>query len=142
MYRYTTPTIPITIEDLDFDTVDLFRVAIQNGPVENLFVINADDPRVDAETNTITIELTQEQTAALTMIPWKPVYLKCEPQADGSAIIDKDDPFVQDLPATADGKIYIFLGVAYSATNIELNINHSVYYHDGTAIRIYTGPIS
>lgn len=65
MYRYTTPTIPITIEDLDFDTVDLFRVAIQNGPVENLFVINADDPRVDAETNTITIELTQEQTAAL-----------------------------------------------------------------------------
>lgn len=80
--------------------------------------------------------------AALTMIPWKPVYLKCAPQADGSAIIDKDDPFVQDLPATADGKIYIFLGVAYSATNIELNINHSVYYHDGTAIRIYTGPIS
>ena len=65
MYRYTTPTIPITIEDLDFDTVDLFRVKFKSGSDEELFIISADDPRVDADNKTITIELTQEQTAAL-----------------------------------------------------------------------------
>lgn len=80
--------------------------------------------------------------AALTLTSWKPVYIKCAPQADGSAIIDADEPYVQDLPTTADGKIYIHLGVAYSATNIELNLEHPVYYHDGTIIRIWTGPTS
>lgn len=78
--------------------------------------------------------------AALTLTSWKPVYLKCAPQTDGSAIIDADEPYVQELPTTADGKIYIHLGVAYSATNIELNLEHPVYYHDGTIIRMWTGP--
>ena len=80
--------------------------------------------------------------AALTLTSWKPVYLKCAPQADCSAIIEAETPYVQDLPTTNDGKIYIFLGVAYSATNIELNISHPVYYHDGTSIRLWTGPTS
>ena len=80
--------------------------------------------------------------AALTLTSWKPVYLKCAPQTDGSAIIDEDEPYVQDLPTSADGNIYIHLGVAYSATNIELNLEHPVYYHDGTIIRIWTGPTS
>ena len=57
---------------------------------------------------------------ALTMTSTKPVYVKCAPQTDGSAIIDASNPFVQDLPSTADGKIYIYLGNAYSATAIEL----------------------
>lgn len=78
--------------------------------------------------------------AALTLTPWRPVYVKCAPQSDGSAIIDADTPYVQELPTTADGKIYIFLGVAYNATNIELNLNHSVYYIDANARkRIWTG---
>lgn len=77
--------------------------------------------------------------AALTLDDWAPVYLKCAPQANGSAIIDADTPYVQALPTTADGKIYIFLGVAYNATSIELLNSHPVYYHDGTGIRIWTG---
>lgn len=77
--------------------------------------------------------------AALTLDDWAPVYIKCAPQADGSAIIDADNPYVQALPPTADGKIYIFLGVTYSATAIELYNNHPVYYHDGTGIRLWTG---
>lgn len=68
-----------------------------------------------------------------------PVYVKCAPQTNGSAIIDSTTPYVQALPSTNDGKIYIFLGVAYSATNIELYNNHPVYYHDGTGIRLWTG---
>lgn len=77
--------------------------------------------------------------AALTLTSWTPVYIKCAPQTDGSAIIDSDTPYVQTLPTTNDGKIYIFLGVAYSATNIELLNKHPVYYHDGTGIRTWTG---
>ena len=77
--------------------------------------------------------------AALELTSWKPVYVKAAPQTDGSAIIDATTPYVQDLPTTADGKIYIYLGVAYSATSIELNLAHPVYYHDGTGIKPWTG---
>lgn len=76
--------------------------------------------------------------SALTLTSWKPVYLKCAPQADGSAIIDSATPYVQDLPSTDDGKIYIFLGIAYSATNIELQVTHPVYWYKDGMIRPYT----
>lgn len=76
--------------------------------------------------------------AALTLTSWKPVYLKCAPQTDGSAIIDSTTPYVQDLPTTEDGKIYIFLGIAYSATNIELEVGHPVYYYKDGAVRPWT----
>ena len=75
--------------------------------------------------------------AALTLTTQRPVYIKCAPQSDGSAIIDSTTPYVQALPSTADGKIYIFLGVAYSATNIELYTNHPVYYYANGAIRLW-----
>lgn len=77
--------------------------------------------------------------AALTLTTEKPVYIKCAPQADGSAIMDADTPYVQDLPTTADGKIYIFLGVATSATAIELFVNHPVYYYKNNGIRLWIG---
>lgn len=77
--------------------------------------------------------------AALVLEYPKPLYIKCAPQTDGSAIIDEDNPYVQALPTTNDGKIYIYLGIAYSATQVELTLSHPVYYHDGTGIRIWTG---
>ena len=64
------------------------------------------------------------------------VYLKCAPQTDGSA---KMESIVQALPSTKDGNIYIYLGTAYSATSMELEISHPVYWHDGTGIRAWTG---
>ena len=78
--------------------------------------------------------------AALTLTSWKPVYIKAAPQSDGSAIIDSTTPYVQDLPTTEDGKIYIFLGVAYSATNIELQLDHPIYYYKDSQIRLWTNP--
>ncbi len=48
---------------------------------------------------------------------------------------------MQGLPSTDDGKIYIYLGVAGSATNVELVINHPVYYYKNGAIRLWTGPV-
>lgn len=71
----------------------------------------------------------------------KPVYVKCAPQADGSAIIDSTTPFVQDLPTTEDGKIYIELGLAYSARQIELYLSHPIYYYKQGAIRLWTNAI-
>lgn len=63
MYRYTTPTLPITIEGVNFAQVDHFRIAIEKGNTELLYVINANDERVDAQHKTINLALTQEETA-------------------------------------------------------------------------------
>ena len=76
--------------------------------------------------------------AALTLTSKNPVYIKCAPQSDGSAIIDADTPYVQSLPSTADGKIYIFLGIATSATAVEMFTVHPVYYYKDGAIRQWT----
>lgn len=75
----------------------------------------------------------------LNLTPKMPVYIKCTPQNNGSAIIDSTTPCVQALPNYNDGKIYIFLGVATSATDVELQMNHPVYYHDGLGIRLWNG---
>ena len=76
--------------------------------------------------------------AALVLTHWKPVYVKCAPQSDGSAIIDADTPYVQTLPSTEDGKIYIYLGVAYSDTQVELVPHHPVYWYKDGMIRLWT----
>lgn len=78
--------------------------------------------------------------AALTLTANAPVYIKCAPQSDGSAIIDSTTPYTQALPSTADGKIYIFLGIAASATTVEVNLHHPVYSYSNGAVRIWTGP--
>ena len=75
--------------------------------------------------------------SALTLTTWKPVYVVCTPQSDGSAIIDSTTPYTQDLPTTENGKIYIFLGIAVSATTVEMMINHPVYYYKDNAIRLW-----
>lgn len=63
-----------------------------------------------------------------------PVYLKCTPQSTGGALIND---IVQALPTTEDGKIYIYLGIAYSSTSMELKQNHPVYWYKGGAVRPY-----
>lgn len=74
-----------------------------------------------------------------TLVDDAPVYLKCTPQADGSAVMVD---IVSALPTTNDGYIYIFLGTAYSTTAMELLPVHPVYWHDGTGIRLWTGSAS
>lgn len=76
--------------------------------------------------------------SALTLTTKTPVYVKCAPQTDGSVIMDSTTPIVQALPSTDDGKVYIFLGIAYSATNIELTLEHPVYYYKDGMIRLWT----
>lgn len=91
---------------------------------------------------TLTLGYSFNRTGAALVLSYpKPVYIKCAPQADGSAIIDADTPYVQALPTTADGKIYIYLGRAYSATAIELTLEHPVYHYYNGAIRRWLGPV-
>ena len=87
---------------------------------------------------TVTLGYSFQKSPNYVLTLWKPVYLKCAPQTDGSAIIDSTTPFVQDLPTTEDGKIYIHLGVAYSETQIELLLHHPVFYYKDGAIRLWT----
>ena len=77
--------------------------------------------------------------AAQTMTSNKPIYVKCTPQADGSAVIDPTTPYTQTLPTAVDGKIYIYLGRAVSATLFEILMNHPIYYYDGESIAHYDG---
>lgn len=86
----------------------------------------------------VTLGYSFAKGSALTMTAHKPVYLKCEPQSDGSAIIDATTPWVQDLPTTEDGKIYIYLGVANAETTLELVTDHPVYCYKDGAIRTWT----
>ena len=77
--------------------------------------------------------------AALTLTPYEPVYLKCEPQSSGGVVIDPDTPYVQSLPTTADGKVYLFLGICTAATTIEILPYHPVYYYVNGGISLWTG---
>ena len=43
-----------------------------------------------------------------------------------------------DLPTTADGYYYIYVGQMYSRYQFSLFPNHPIYYHDGTSIKEYT----
>ena len=70
--------------------------------------------------------------AELTLTYPAPVYVKCEPQGDGSVIM-KD--YTQTLPSTEDGYVYLYLGAAYSATAIELRPEHPVVWYKDGAIR-------
>jgi len=76
---------------------------------------------------------------AISLTQRSPIYLKCTPQANGSAVMNV---ITQTLPSSNDGYIYIFLGVATSSTAMELYLEHPVYYHDGTGIRLWTGATS
>lgn len=64
MYRYTTPTITLTISNLNFSAVSVFRVAMQRGAKQLLREIPVDSDAVDAEAGTVTLELSQEETSA------------------------------------------------------------------------------
>lgn len=104
---------------------------------------------VEANANVSAAQLWQQYTltlgyafnrtgAALVLTYPSPIYIKCAPQSDGSAIIDADDPYVFTLPSTEDGKIYIYLGRTYSATAIEMTMNHPVYYFKDGVVRPWT----
>ena len=67
-----------------------------------------------------------------------PVYLVCEPQADGQVKL-ASSPITQSLPSTADGKVYIYLGRASSSYQMALEEVHPVYQYANGKIQLWTG---
>lgn len=128
----STSTNATTSRTLNTRAIDPF------GPI----VYNSTNGTTDSGARPAAAALWQQYTLTIgysyvkTLTAWDSVWLKCQPQDNGSAVM-KD--IVQALPTTNDGFIYIFLGLAYSATGMELNVEHPVYYHNGTGIRLWTG---
>lgn len=60
MYEYTTPTIPCTLEGVDFSQVDFIRLAFE-GKTKLVKQVAIDD--IDTEAGTFSVKLTQEETA-------------------------------------------------------------------------------
>lgn len=75
-----------------------------------------------------------------TLVSGQSVYIVAVPQSDGKAKLHSS-PISQVLPTTEDGLIYIYLGQAYSDTNIYLLNNHPIYYYKDGQIRLYTNSI-
>lgn len=88
-----------------------------------------------AQWTQFTLDLRYAKYPLTTLTYPDPVYLQCTPQSAGGAVMND---IVQTLPTTEDGKIYIYLGNAYSTVSIELKQNHPVYYYKDGAIRLYT----
>ena len=106
-------------------------------------VYNATNGTVNANANLptgtqwtqFTLDLRYAKYPLTTLTFPDPVYLQCTPQSTGGALIND---IVQALPTTEDGKIYIYLGTAYSAVSMELKQNHPVYYYKDGQIRLWT----
>lgn len=67
MRRYTTPTVTLWMPSLDFVGVSLFRVAFKCGKYLLIKTFSISDSAVDAENKKIVINLTQAETAAMSV---------------------------------------------------------------------------
>lgn len=80
-----------------------------------------------------------------TLTLYKSVYVKCEPLVDGNnnrtgrVRLATGQPIVQDLPTTADGFVYIFLGIATSTRSMLVTIDHPVYEYRNGGIKLWIG---
>jgi len=81
------------------------------------------------------IDLRYSFNTGSTLTAKSPVYVKCSPQSDGTVKFAGNDCIVQSLPNTANGYVYIFLGLAVSTTNIDFDISHPIYEYRNGAIR-------
>lgn len=76
-----------------------------------------------------------------TLTSGKPVYMRCVVNSDGTLTPNysgsPSHPVVQDLPTTADGYVYVFLGQAYNTTSMELIPNHPIYEFKNGKLRLW-----
>lgn len=74
---------------------------------------------------------------------YMPIYLVGIPQGNGTFKLDNSTDtswFTQTLPTTADGKIYIQLGIVYAQNSLRLVNANPVYEFADGALRRYTPP--
>lgn len=139
----STSTNATAKRDVNQAVIDPFGEIVYYGTTASVAAGNNPSAAALWQEYTLTLGYAFNRTGAALVLPFpKPIYIKCAPQTGGGAIIDADEPYVFTLPSTEDGKIYIYLGRTYSATAIEMTMNHPVYYYKDGAIREWTNPVA
>lgn len=87
------------------------------------------------------LDLRYAFNAGSTLTANKAIYLRCTPQGNCLVKLDGNDCLVQALPSTADGKVYLYLGKAYSTYQIWLSQNHPIYEYKGGTLKLWDGTI-
>ncbi len=82
-----------------------------------------------------TIDFRYSSNCGTTLTANKPVYLVGVP--NGTTYTLADTWWTQTLPSSADGKIYIYLGIAYDTYRIAWQVNHPIYWYKDGAIKLY-----
>lgn len=75
--------------------------------------------------------------AALTLTSGSPVYMVATDEGDGMGKL-ASPYYTQTLPNSADGKLYIFLGMATGATTMELGLEHPIFVYKNGAIGLWS----
>ena len=88
--------------------------------------------------------VTNTTTANKNFIEDRELYLVVDLQSDGSVKLATEgnysvNPWSQSLPTTNDGHLYLLLGYACDKYRFGFYLNHPIFYHDGTQLRMYTG---
>lgn len=74
--------------------------------------------------------------SALVLTSNNPLYMVAEDRGNGKARLTSPY-YTQTLPSSEDNKLYIYLGHMYSATNLELALDHPIYEYKNGSIRKY-----
>lgn len=85
-----------------------------------------------------TCDLRYGFNAGSTLTAKAPVYIRCTPNADKTVTLDGNDCVTQTLPATIDGKVYLYLGRAYSTYQIELDDKHPLYQYTADGLTTWS----
>ena len=83
------------------------------------------------------VTLTYSTNCGTTLVARKPVYLVGTIGSDGLFYLD-NTWWTQTEPSTEDGKVYIYLGDAYSTSAIYFVANNPAYWYKDGAFRLYT----
>ena len=75
--------------------------------------------------------------AALTLTSGSPVYMVATDEGDGLGKL-ASPYYTQTLPNSADGKLYIFLGLATGATTMELGLEHPIFVYKNGAVGLWS----
>ena len=75
--------------------------------------------------------------AALTLTSGSPVYMVCTDEGDGLGKL-ASPYYTQTLPNSADGKLFVYLGLATGATTMELGLEHPIFVYKNGAVGLWS----
>ena len=76
-------------------------------------------------------------SSALSLTVSKPVYMVCTDEGKGLGKL-ASPYYTQTLPSSADGKLYVLLGYMYSATNLEMTLEHPIFEYKNGSIGLWS----